>query len=102
MKVSEEEFIDLWNKYGSATKIASILDIGVRSVFNRRKKIEARTGQVLQATDPRTANFSITYPGNGVRARAEIENGVIMVASDCHYALEYIHLIQYLEDQELV
>ncbi len=77
MKVSEEEFIDLWNKYGSATKIASILDIGVRSVFNRRKKIEARTGQVLKSTDPRTANFSITYPGNGVRARAEIENGVI-------------------------
>jgi predicted phosphodiesterase len=109
-KVSEEEFIDLWNKYGSASKIATILDIGVRSVFNRRREIEARTGQVLQATDPRTANFSITYPGNGVRARAEIENGVIMVASDCHYYpgiistahKAFVHLIKELKPKMVV
>jgi len=85
LKVPEDEFIALWDKYGSASKIAKILDIGVRSVYSRRKEIERRTGKTLISTDPRFGNFTITYPGNGVRAKAEIDNGVIMVASDCHY-----------------
>jgi len=110
LKVPEDEFIALWDKYGSASKIAKILDIGVRSVYSRRKEIERRTGKTLISTDPRFGNFTITYPGNGVRAKAEIDNGVIMVASDCHYYpgiistahKAFVHLIKELKPKAIV
>jgi len=110
LKVPEDEFIALWDKYGSASKIAKILDIGVRSVYSRRKEIERRTGKTLISTDPRFGNFTITYPGNGVRAKAEIDNGVIMVASDCHYYpgiistahKAFVHLIKELKPKLIV
>jgi hypothetical protein len=110
LKVPEDEFIELWDKYGSASKIAKILDIGVRSVYSRRKEIERRTGKTLISTDPRFGNFTITYPGNGVRAKAEIDNGVIMVASDCHYYpgiistahKAFVHLIKELKPKAIV
>jgi len=110
LKVSEDEFIALWDKYGSASKIAKILNIGVRSVYSRRKEVERRTGKTLISTDPRFGNFTITYPGNGVRAKAEIDNGVIMVASDCHYYpgiistahKAFVHLIKELKPKLIV
>jgi predicted phosphodiesterase len=110
LKVPEDEFIELWDKYGSASKIAKILDIGVRSVYSRRKEIERRTGKTLISTDPRFGNFTITYPGNGVRAKADIDNGVIMVASDCHYYpgiistahKAFVHLIKELKPKAIV
>jgi predicted phosphodiesterase len=110
LKVPEDEFIALWDKYGSASKIAKILDIGVRSVYSRRKEIERRTGKTLISTDPRFGNFTITYPGNGVRAKADIDSGVIMVASDCHYYpgiistahKAFVHLVKELKPKLLV
>jgi len=110
MKVSEEEFIALWNKYGSAAKISTVLNMGIRAVFSRRRDIERRTGVALVSTDPQKTTFSVTYPGNGVRARAEIEDGVIMVASDCHYYpgiistahKAFVHLIKELKPKIIV
>jgi hypothetical protein len=84
-KVSDEDFISMWNKYGSAAQIARMLDMNVRNVFARRKSIESKYSIELKSSDVRSPTFNITVPGNGVRTKVEMDEGVIMVASDCHY-----------------
>jgi predicted phosphodiesterase len=85
MRTTDEEFISIWNKYNSAARVAEVLDIDVRNVHTRRKKIEERHSITLFAADKRSPTFNITIPNNGVRAKVELDDGVIMVASDCHY-----------------
>jgi len=85
MRTTDEEFISIWNKYNSAARVAEVLDIDVRNVHTRRKKIEERHSITLFAADKRSPTFNITIPNNGVRTKVELDDGVIMVASDCHY-----------------
>jgi hypothetical protein len=85
MRSTDEEFIAIWNKYHSAKRVAEVLDIDVRNVHARRKAIEDRHSIILIASDKRSPTFNVTMPGNGIRARVEMDDGVIMVASDCHY-----------------
>jgi predicted phosphodiesterase len=90
MKSTDDEFIALWNKHHSASRVAEALDMDVRAVYLRRKSVERKHSIVLTATDKRSPNFKVTIPNNGVRTKVEIDNGVIMVASDCHYYPEII------------
>jgi hypothetical protein len=90
MKVTDEEFISIWNKTNSAAKAAAILGINERNIHLRRRKIEEKYGIRLVASAKNSPDSRITYPQNGVRATAEIENGVIIVGSDCHYWPEVI------------
>jgi hypothetical protein len=76
---SEEEFIALWAKYKSATKVAKHLGIGVRHVNGRRKRIEERKAISMRYEQ---APWRPEHPG---RAHFEIENGCIFVGSDAHY-----------------
>jgi hypothetical protein len=85
MRSTDDEFIDIWNKYHSAKRVAEVLDIDVRNVHARRKAIEDRHSIILIASDKRSPTFNVTMPGNGIRAKVEMDDGVIMVASDCHY-----------------
>lgn len=85
MRTTDEEFIALWNKCHSATEVAKALNIDIRSIHRRRKSIERKHSIVLVAYDKSSPTFNITIPGNGIRTKVELENGVIMVASDCHY-----------------
>jgi len=84
-KVSDDEFISIWNKYGSAAQVARALDMNVRNIFARRKSIERKYSIELKSSDVRSPTFNITIPSNGVRTKVEMDEGVIMVASDCHY-----------------
>jgi len=85
MRTTDDEFIAIWNKYHSAKRVAEVLDIDVRNVHARRKAIQERYSITLVASDVRSPTFNVTMPGNGIRAKVEIDDGVIMVASDCHY-----------------
>jgi hypothetical protein len=85
MRTTDEEFIAIWNKSHSATAVAKVLNIDVRSIHRRRKSIERKHSIVLVAHDKSSPTFNITIPGNGVRTKVDIDEGVIMVASDCHY-----------------
>lgn len=85
MRTTDDEFIAIWNKYHSAKRVAEVLDIDVRNVHSRRKAIQERYSITLVASDKRSPTFNVTMPGNGIRAKVEIDDGVIMVASDCHY-----------------
>ena len=109
-KVSDKEFIEFWNKYGSVNEVSKATGLSLRSVNYRRRNMEKKTGEILAGTHRNSPNFSVTYPGNGVRARAELENGVIMVASDCHYYpgiistahKAFVHLIKELKPKMVV
>jgi hypothetical protein len=85
MKSTDEEFIAIWNKYHSAIRVAEVLDIDVRNVHARRKKLEERYSIQLASGDKRSPSFNVTMPGNSIRVKVEMDDGVIMVASDCHY-----------------
>jgi len=85
--VSEAEFIELWNRYKSATKMAQILGIRERNVIGRRKRIEARTGHRLDVVNPQKRPLNHIAPSKSSSARYSlgIENGVVLVFSDAHF-----------------
>ena len=85
MKVTESDFIALWNKFGSAVEIADHLKMDVRSIHRRRRNIENHRGIKLAGTGKNSPDAKIVYPANGVRATTQLDSGVVLVASDCHY-----------------
>lgn len=85
MSISDDDFIALWNKSGSAITVARELQMDARSVQRRRRSIENRLGVKLLGTAKNSPDAKIVYPANRVRATTEIDSGVVMVASDCHY-----------------
>lgn len=84
-KCTDEEFIRMWERLRSASAVAKELDSNLRSVHARRRNIESRYSIVLSALDPRSPDFFLTYPENNVRVKATLDNGYVLVASDCHY-----------------
>lgn len=85
MRTTDSEFIEAWKKFGSAVAVADHLGIDVRNVHKRRRSIEVRQGIQLVGVAKNSPDAKIVYPANGVRATTEIDSGVVMVASDCHY-----------------
>jgi predicted phosphodiesterase len=83
--ISEEEFIELWNKLTSVTAMSKHLNISERNINMRRKNIEKKYSIKLIASAKNSPDAKIYYPENGVRATTEIGSGVVLVASDCHY-----------------
>ena len=82
-KCSDEDFIELWNKHKSGTKVANELNADVRSTMHRRKRIEKKYNIKLEAVQGGQPRMVI--PENKVRTNLTIENGTIIVGSDCHY-----------------
>lgn len=82
-RVSDEEFLQVWNQYQSAAKVADHFGMAVRAVHKRRKNLEGKIGQILRATDSRSPTFLIRE--HAPRVDCELENGTIVVASDAHY-----------------
>lgn len=76
---SEDEFVALFEKHKSATVVAEILGVPLRSVFSRRKRIEKRNNISLNSGLP------ILNPQDGFEIQLEVLNGTIMVGSDAHY-----------------
>lgn len=79
---SDEQFIAIWGKYGSPTKVAQHLGIAERNVLARRRRIEAAHSislPSLRSTAPYELmdHHAIHHIG--------IDDGVVLVASDAHY-----------------
>jgi len=85
MKITDEEFIAVWNQYNSASQVSKALGLTIRHTHSRRRDIESKHSIVLTANDARSPTFNVTIPQNGVRVNVEMDDGVIMVGSDCHY-----------------
>lgn len=82
---SDEDFIALWKKHGSASLVADHLNMDVRGIHTRRRSIERRHGIVLAGIDHRSPDFQVTFPANGVRTNVVLEDGIIIVGSDAHF-----------------
>jgi molecular chaperone GrpE len=110
VKFTDDEFINLWNKFGSANEISKASGMSLRGVNARRRKIEEKTGQILAGISSRSPDFKVTYPDNGVRTKVELDKGVIMVASDCHYwpgvisaaHKAFVHLIKQIKPKIII
>ena len=86
MKVTDEQFIQLWDKYQSPARLAEATGMAVRAIYNRRTRIEKKLGIALNAESSTGAkNERFYYRHHMARADAKLYNGKIFVASDCHY-----------------
>jgi hypothetical protein len=83
--VTDAEFLGLWRKYGSVLEVSKASGLSIRGVNARRRTLEEKTGEKLLGVSSRSPDFQITYPENGVRSKVILKDGVIIVASDCHY-----------------
>lgn len=86
-KVSEQEFIDLWEKLGSATLVATRIGSNPVSVSRRRAHIEQRRGIKLQAHNSQNSAYpgGKLMPGPKELLRWDIPDGIVLVGSDAHY-----------------
>lgn len=86
-KVSREEFINIWSRFGSASKVAKCLDVSERSVLNRRRRIEQDTNQPLISFNDRSQAYSNVQPIQTSLNKIElgILNQTIIVFSDAHF-----------------
>jgi hypothetical protein len=82
---TEQEFIALWNKHGSASVMSKILGLAERNINIRRRNIEKKHGIVLSGVARNSPDFQVTYAQNNVRTNVKLENGIIVIGSDCHY-----------------
>ena len=82
---TDEEFIALWNKTQSVAEMARLTNVTERNVAKRRRSIEARHCIKLAGSNVRSPDFRITYAQNNIRTNVQLQDGIIVVASDCHY-----------------
>lgn len=84
-KISDEEFIACWRKFGSAAAVSRAFNLNVRNVMSRRARIEERYGIQLYANEnPIRHKLKVPVPKSGYRAINENITGTVIVASDLH------------------
>jgi len=85
-RVSDAEFIAIWNQSGSPDLVAKITGVSVRNVYKRRLRIENAHGIVLTAfNNDFTGRGKIRLPKIGPRQLATVKSGVVIVFSDAHF-----------------
>lgn len=82
---TDQEFIDLWNKLGSVTELSKVIGITERNIQLRRRRIEQKHGIILAGIAKNSPDFQVIYAQNNVRTNVKLENGIIVIGSDCHY-----------------
>jgi predicted phosphodiesterase len=83
-KVSDEEFIRLFQEHGSPKKVADIIGVAEKSVYSRRDRLMRATGISLESFAAKQTSISkATIRRNEIHF--EVRNQTILVASDCHY-----------------
>ena len=88
-KCSDEDFIALFKEHRSPTTLSRILSVDVRNVMARKKTLEKKYDILLQSHDNR-GNPRFVMPENKVRVEYTLQDGIVMVGSDCHYNPKYI------------
>jgi hypothetical protein len=83
-KITDNEFIELWQKYNSASAIAKVTGVEVRTIHRRRVNIENKYGVSLEAKSNRASTprmLTTAYE----RKQLGILNGTVLVFSDAHF-----------------
>jgi len=77
---TDEEFIDLFERYGD--RASQHLNCTVRAVYARRRAVEKRIGRELIPGISILQERSISAKA---MLTAQVENGTVLIGSDCHY-----------------
>lgn len=95
-KLTDDQFVNAWREYQSATTIAKVFDMDVRTIHRRRGKLEQKLGIKLHAINNEgivkhepVATKLVMSSRRDVNT-FEIKNGVILVGSDAHYSPGHI------------
>jgi hypothetical protein len=78
---SDQEFIELWKTYESASAFAKAVGMDMRNIIRRKNNLEAKYGETLKSKN----NKNQTIKENSFRKLLGIENGVVLVFSDAHF-----------------
>jgi len=81
--VTEDEFIEIWKRLGSASLVAKEVGISLRQAQERRRSIENRRGISLDTFNDQRL-YKILHPEDKIRSIANI-NGSVIVFSDAHF-----------------
>lgn len=80
---TDDQFISLWMQHGSPLAVSNAIGVSVRGVMTRRRAIERRFNITLDSTHSKTRHHELSnHPGIH---NLNVKNGVVLVASDCHY-----------------
>jgi len=82
-RLTESEFIELWNQLKSPTLISKKLGIDVRNVHQRRRNLENKYKIRLISNSPNSQEYYVR--DHMSRMDVDIDNATIFVASDAHY-----------------
>jgi len=82
-KISDKDFIEMWQKTPSVAAIAQQTGMNERSLHKRRSRIEAAHRIKLPSPDSRSPSFVRRL--HSPRMTCEMQSGVIIVGSDAHY-----------------
>lgn len=82
--VNDDEFVRLWHEFRSPQAVAMATGVNIRNVLSRRRSIESRRNIKLDSAVTREPKHHeiIDHPGI---LNMDIQDGVVLVASDCHY-----------------
>lgn len=80
---SDKDFIALWRTYCSPQRVADHLQISLRNTLARRRRIEERHNVILLSSNNKTRHFELE--DHPAIVNLNIDDGVVLVASDCHY-----------------
>jgi len=81
MILTDNEFIELWNKHQSTAKISLISGAAVRAVYARRRNLEAKYNIVLSVSK----DVAPVIERNAHKINFDIDNGTVIVFSDAHF-----------------
>lgn len=82
--VSDEEFIKLFEQYGSPERVAEKVGITARSVYLRRSRLEQKYNIKMKSfAASQYSNTSVLIKKSSIHYEAK--NQVVFIASDCHY-----------------
>lgn len=86
-KCSDKEFIEIWNKHNSTSKVAKEINVEESMVRRRRRNIEKKYSIVLKTYDlhSRRAYDQTTVSEDRVEVKINLKDGIILVAGDQHY-----------------
>jgi hypothetical protein len=84
---TDDEFIVLWEKHLSATKVARDLGVAIRNVHNRRRNIETLYNIKLFSADPRSNLYDARKASYSPLKQIDlgILDGTVIVFSDAHF-----------------
>jgi hypothetical protein len=103
-RCSDAEFVELFRTHKSPTKVAEILGVHVRNALQRRRRIELRHKQKLEASSAKARHYKHLHPvENAARRRLEVSDGTVLIFSDSHFwpgvrTTAYRALVQFIKD----